>query len=213
MVRCTPLAQSIGDRHDLPGRAHDLPTRFEATRRRIRRSHWARMPPTGQPSPTSERSSRMNCQRGTFDVQRRPNSEEPSTGSMQTSTGALGGKNITMSERCWMGKRERENPRACRWCAMMPCGPVDDEYSVSASDVTRAEISSRCLSAWPECCSGAGQGPHRHRARDTHGTKDIGRLRALVPEARKWVDAASRFQRRVSMVFEVADPGLIPLPP
>ena len=62
--------------------------------------------------------------------------------------------------------------------------------------------------AWPECCSGAGQA-RTDTARGTDGTKDIGRLRALVPE-RRGSAAASR--PAPGEHGFLADPGLI-LPP
>ena len=88
--------------------------------------------------------------------------------------------------RSWFGKNQCDVGWDLEPAGGVPSGPVDDEYSGA-------------ISSFAECCSGAGQGPH--------GTEDIGRLRALVPE-RRGSAAASR-PRRVSIL---ADPGLI-LPP
>ena len=79
----------------------------------------------------------------------------------------------------------------------VPSGPVDDEYSVSAwchqgRDFIKMPLHGLSVAA--------GQDKARtDTARGTDGTKDIGRLRALVPEPVGRLPR--RAQRRVSMVF------------
>ena len=89
----------------------------------------------------------------------------------------------------------------------VPSGPVDDEYSVSAwchqgRDFIKMPLHGLSVAA--------GQDKARtDTARGTDGTKDIGRLRALVPE-RRGSAAASR--PAPGEHGFLADPGLI-LPP
>ena len=112
---------------------------------------------------------------------------------------ALGGKNINVMLP-W--DLEPAGHQAIRPRSMMSAGS-------EAPGVTRAEHFIKMPLQWPECCSGAGQGPHRHRARDRWHQRY--RPTSCVGPGAPWVGC------RVAPTLPgehgfLADPGLI-LPP